>query len=274
MFVDRTRSRSRRVTAVTVVTVACMAVGLIACSEADDPTLVEDGPAYGAPPAEADPTPGVTLDLPPEGAAVPAAEGDAGTSAPDLAFIDVGTAPEPAATDDTPAPAGSAEPAPESAPESERDDEPAPPLPPPGEPAGDDEPAPPLPPPGDPSGDDAPGVPTVDLNGPWQGYYTCLQGDTAVELTLVHDPLSGALSAEFAFGPSPENPDVPAGRFALQGVFDPLFMAATLTPDRWIERPEGYGMVGVEAFYDPFGDRLDGWLDDPNCSDFAVTRGW
>jgi hypothetical protein len=241
---------------------------LLACGEPERASLAPDEPAYGAPPAESGAGPGVTLDLPPEGAPM-AATGDAGTSPVDLAFIDVGEAaeeaPAPAEAEPADAPA-EAEPADAPA-EAAPDDAPAPPLPPPGEPD-DDAPAPPLPPPGEPGA----GLPVVDLNGPWHGYYTCLQGDTAVALTLVHDPSSGALAAEFAFGPSRENPDVPEGRFALSGAFDPLFMAATLTPDRWIDRPEGYGMVGVEAFYDPFADRLDGWLDDPACSDFAVER--
>jgi len=112
----------------------------------------------------------------------------------------------------------------------------------------------------------------VDLTGTWSGSYDCLQGATALTLEVQHDLFDDTLRAEFAFGPSRQNPDVPTGRYTMEGEFMSLFGSVSLFPTGWIEQPEGYGMVGLEATYDVFGDTLTGYIDAADCGDLSLQR--
>jgi hypothetical protein len=100
--------------------------------------------------------------------------------------------------------------------------------------------------------------------GVYQGAYYCLQGQTALTLT-VNAPSGGRQTAEFAFG---GNDGLPTGAYLVsvraQGS-DVVF-----TPDRWLRKPENYEMVGSHLRRE--GDRLTGVITNPNCRWIMVRR--
>jgi hypothetical protein len=56
--------------------------------------------------------------------------------------------------------------------------------------------------------------------GPWTGTYTCLQGLTAVSLTVT-ETHAGRAEALFHFYADPSNPGVPTGCFTQSGTYNP-----------------------------------------------------
>ena len=58
----------------------------------------------------------------------------------------------------------------------------------------------------------------------------------------------------------------------MRGRFEALAFTLTLVPTQWIQAPEGYGMIGFDAFYDPITDSLSGWIDDPACGELTLER--
>lgn len=107
----------------------------------------------------------------------------------------------------------------------------------------------------------------------WQGWYVCAQGKTALTLTVTGDP--SALVGTFEFGPLPENPTVPHGKYTLHGRAERLSdgeYQIALEPDRWIEHPPDYYMVGLEARSSREHDALAGKITDRNCSNVVLSR--
>jgi hypothetical protein len=107
----------------------------------------------------------------------------------------------------------------------------------------------------------------------WRGRYECAQGATALTLTLDLTP-GGAATAVFDFGPLPENPSVPTGRYVMRGTLAPSPPGATLTlsPDRWISRPADYVMVGLRMRIDEAMTTMSGRVDGPSCSVVSLVR--
>jgi len=107
----------------------------------------------------------------------------------------------------------------------------------------------------------------------WTGHYTCAQGDTAVRLTL--ERAGSEARAKFEFGPLVGNPSVPHGAYTLRGTAheDPSgAFEVELEPDRWLEQPPGYVMVGVTAVSDADRTRLIGRITFDGCGTIAVER--
>ncbi len=104
----------------------------------------------------------------------------------------------------------------------------------------------------------------------WRGYYTCAQGVTAVELTVV--ARGGDVTAVFAFGPIDSNPTVPHGAYSMAGTVrdDGASLIYTLEPDAWIDEPPGYIMVGLRA---ASSDRvhLHGRVNHASCGALEAT---
>src|SRR5438105_12019885 len=108
----------------------------------------------------------------------------------------------------------------------------------------------------------------------WEGHDTCAQGDTAVRLTIGWRA-DGSARAVFEFGPLPDNPTVPSGSYALRGIVrdDPSgALEIQLAPDRWIDQPAGYLMVGVFAVSDVQREHLAGKIDMAGCGAIEATR--
>ena len=260
-------AKSHRIWMLIVCLPALACLPALGCAAANDPEGEPGEAAGGAEYRTRAGSTGVSIEIPEEMMA------DAGVSESDAVpgqrWIDVGV-PEPVeepAPAEAPASQPVEEPAPDEAPASEPVEDPAPAEEPASEPVEDpapaEEPAP-WPEPAPPA--------AVDLGGLWQGGYECLQGSTALELRVDHDLADDTLGAEFAFGPSAENPDVPMGRYAMEGEYQALAGSLTLQPTAWLEEPEGYGMVGFDAFYDPASDTIFGWIDSPDCGDLALER--
>jgi len=108
------------------------------------------------------------------------------------------------------------------------------------------------------------------LIGRWHGSYSCNQGRTGLQLLITKaDGL--AFEGEFAFHALPENPDVPSGRFAVQGALDIASDGVTIDGMRWLEQPPGYQMVNLSGTLSADGRTIAGTVDFTGCSDFHVT---
>ncbi len=107
----------------------------------------------------------------------------------------------------------------------------------------------------------------------WRGSYTCRQGVSALELTI--DLTShGEANAIFQFGPHRANPNVPSGSYRMLGTVHEVGsnLQVRLRPESWIEQPENYVMVGINADSDRTRRRLTGWITDEGCSGVEVRR--
>lgn len=105
------------------------------------------------------------------------------------------------------------------------------------------------------------------LSGRWTGTYECLQGTTALELTLRGNAY-GVVQGTFAFSPTAENPDVPSGRYAVMGRLTGTSLV--LRPIDVREMPGVYVPVGIQATV--AGRRMTGWIEGPGCGALAVER--
>ena len=136
--------------------------------------------------------------------------------------------------------------------------------------------------------------PAPSIEGAWEGRYVCAQGPNGASLTIkalpywpgfqvyLHRLLMGWLrnpetkveevqpdhqqiEAQFRFYPLPENPGVPTGAFELTGTYNLALRILDLYPAKWLERPEGYDLVGVKGVLDEDGQSLKGALDGAGC---------
>jgi hypothetical protein len=109
-----------------------------------------------------------------------------------------------------------------------------------------------------------------DRGDRFAGHYVCAQGRT--ELTLVIEDLEGTeVSAIFEFDyPGGGGTHAPAsGSYRMHGSIDPRSGAVHLDPDRWIEQPDGYVMVGLIGQVSRTGS-ISGTVKGPGCSTFYL----
>ncbi|MBK8837151.1 MAG: hypothetical protein IPO30_00145 [Hyphomonadaceae bacterium] len=119
----------------------------------------------------------------------------------------------------------------------------------------------------------APAARAQDITGDWTGKYICAQGVTALSLTIQKANAPGAVVATFAFGPLPENPDVPEGAYRMRGKYDPMSRRLELSGERWINQPSGYVMVGLDGAMNSTGQKIAGHVPGLfTCTDFEVWR--
>ncbi len=107
----------------------------------------------------------------------------------------------------------------------------------------------------------------------WTGRYECAQGVTAVKLTLDVET-DGRARAIFDFGPLADNPTIPNGSYRLVGTATPADDAITvsLQPDEWIDRSDGYEMVGLQGGIDAQRRGLRARILNSNCDWLDVHR--
>jgi hypothetical protein len=98
-----------------------------------------------------------------------------------------------------------------------------------------------------------------DPAGYWNGSYTCLQGRTALHLTIKRQA-DGTFRGLFHFGSLPPYHPVPEGCFLMSGVFDPATRRLTLTPGKWFLQPDGFVTVGLDGVVSPSGSTFTGNL--------------
>jgi len=116
-------------------------------------------------------------------------------------------------------------------------------------------------------------VEAVPPHSVWRGKYHCRQGITALELTL-DVAESGAANALFVFGPHERNPEIPSGSYQMSGTVreDGPRLVVRLDPRAWIEQPENYVMVGLEARSDPARQKLVGRITESGCTAVELGR--
>jgi hypothetical protein len=104
----------------------------------------------------------------------------------------------------------------------------------------------------------------------WVGRYTCAQGATALRLAI-DATTDTSVTAIFSFGPLPENPSVRRGSYRMIGHAraNSTRVEYDLRPTEWIDRPEGYLMVGVSATKD--GANLHGTIRAAGCGALEAT---
>jgi hypothetical protein len=113
-----------------------------------------------------------------------------------------------------------------------------------------------------------PAAPSCPLRAGWSfaGSYLCAQGDTAVTLRVM-EVLGTSVRAEFVFAHAPTRV---AGRFTLRGTC--VGDEVTLAPEAWVQRPEGYIMVGMRGALSAGATRYEGAMTHASCGAFAVRR--
>jgi hypothetical protein len=113
------------------------------------------------------------------------------------------------------------------------------------------------------------------LRSRWSGTFRCSQGITALVLDLTARP-DGKVDATFTFGPTPDNPLVPAGTYRLSGTIRAFAEGAfkiELRPERWIgQGPEGYLMTGLSGTSSRRWHRIAGKIEHPGCGELDVRR--
>lgn len=105
----------------------------------------------------------------------------------------------------------------------------------------------------------------------WVGHYTCPQGNTAVNLTII-EAKPGTLDAWFHFQAPPDNPSVPTGCYTMTGTYDAATRRVRLEPGGWLHQPSGYVMVALDGEMSADATKLAGVIDHPACGSFATTR--
>jgi hypothetical protein len=110
------------------------------------------------------------------------------------------------------------------------------------------------------------------LSGTFEGGYECAQGLTWLKLET-NARSDGMMTAFFSFGSAAEKGrtinTVPEGKFAMRGTWNGDHF--TLEPDYWIDRPNGFSMVGLTGDVGSRGG-LSGDVQFQGCTVFAVRR--
>jgi hypothetical protein len=109
-----------------------------------------------------------------------------------------------------------------------------------------------------------------DLNGTWEGAYTCPQGPTNLKLVITAKSTKN-IDAVFQFSPHPNNPNTPSGSFRMKGNLerpDLLYLKATT----WINKPAGYMTVDLRGNIYTSRSRIIGNILSDDCSAFELKR--
>ena len=99
------------------------------------------------------------------------------------------------------------------------------------------------------------------LTGDWEGTYTCDQGLTGVTLSMT-GTATGQVTGVLDFHSVPENPQLPNGRYTMQGSFT-VQGDLVLTPQAWVTQPNGFRMVGLNGNVDILTVAYSGTI--PQC---------
>jgi hypothetical protein len=99
-------------------------------------------------------------------------------------------------------------------------------------------------------------------------------GECLKEAVTINVERDGRARAIFDFGPHADNPTIPKGSYRLRGTAKPLDDAidVSLQPDEWIDRPDGYEMVGILGGIDAERRGLRGRILNDSCGWLDVKR--
>lgn len=106
--------------------------------------------------------------------------------------------------------------------------------------------------------------------GDWVGGYTCEQGFTGGTLQIAH--LKGEnFDGYFRFYPTPKNPYVPTGRYAVYGQYDRASQRILINPGKWLERPKDYYNTIMVGNFDPIARTFSAYFQGINgCTSFEA----
>ena len=106
--------------------------------------------------------------------------------------------------------------------------------------------------------------------GSWIGNYTCEQGYTGGTLDITS--LKGEnFQGTFHFYPTPKNPYVPNGRYAVYGQYDAASHRILINPGAWIERPQNYTDTIMIGSFDPVARALSAYFQGiSGCTSFEA----
>jgi hypothetical protein len=109
---------------------------------------------------------------------------------------------------------------------------------------------------------------TAGIAGSYDGRYQC--GEWSQLNLQLRDLGGGRLSAVFTFVVLPRLGSG-QGSFAMTGQYDERTGRVQLAPEKWMHRPRGYDMVGLDAVFDRASRTLRGKVIDFNCQGFEVA---
>jgi len=110
----------------------------------------------------------------------------------------------------------------------------------------------------------------TNILGKWRGTYTCGQGLTGLDLTIV-SAQNSEVNATFSFYADASNPNVPSGSYSMLGVYresDKL----KLDTNQWINQPSGYAMVALDGTFDASFETYSGSVLSSRCSTFSLSK--
>jgi len=107
-------------------------------------------------------------------------------------------------------------------------------------------------------------VQASDFSGTWKGAYDCDEITRQIRLELVASG-GNVYSGMVSFSAGDE-----LGQFAVRGATSPDAETIIVEPSGWIDRPEGYAMVGFKArIHD---DVMFGTMSNDRCGAIYVSR--
>lgn len=108
--------------------------------------------------------------------------------------------------------------------------------------------------------------------GTWVGSYICDQGYTGGTLTI--SQLRGDnFEGTFRFYPTPKNPTVPPGSYAVSGQYDAGSQRILINPGRWLQRPANYYNTIIIGSFDPATKTLSAYFQGVNgCTSFEAKQ--
>ncbi|MCK5682572.1 SH3 domain-containing protein, partial [bacterium] len=100
----------------------------------------------------------------------------------------------------------------------------------------------------------------------WKGSYYCKQGKTNLDFKI-KEVDNAEITAIFDF--NYKNQAI--GSYSIKGYFNSIRREIKLKPIKWINRPSGYGMVGLSGRISKDGNHFSGKIDSSGCSGFDLT---
>jgi hypothetical protein len=115
----------------------------------------------------------------------------------------------------------------------------------------------------------------LSLNGNWDGSYTCAQGVTGVTL-IIDRQVNDKISGYFHFYAQKDNPQVLEGCYRVQGQINTPNLVK-IEAEKWISRPVGYVMIGLEGEFSPDNNTINGHIVAPyilgaSCTNFYISK--
>ncbi|NTU77422.1 MAG: hypothetical protein HGA90_06385, partial [Alphaproteobacteria bacterium] len=106
--------------------------------------------------------------------------------------------------------------------------------------------------------------------GDWVGAYACAQGTTGATLQI-HRVKGEHIEGVFRFYPTPKNPYVPSGRYAISGDYDRDSQRILINPGKWLERPKNFFNTVMIGSFDPLSKTFSGFFQGINgCTSFEA----